>query len=161
MIENNQSAVYRSKTLNPSFSGVVLDYLTKTLYENEINYMTPLKICKEAIMSSFVVAYMYKNHFLIDEINKEIEDFQSNGLMVYWINKNTQFKHSGIKSASSRPTTMKLENLKGAFEILFYGLIICSICFIIEISSFRMKIYTAIIKFEVQKILLRQEKPSI
>lgn len=139
MIENNQSALYHSKTLDPSFAGVVLDYLTKTLYENEVNYMTPLKICKEAIMSSFVVAYMYKNHFLIDEINREIEAYQSNGLMVHWINKYTQFKHSGVKSASFRPTTMKLENLEGAFEILFYGLIICCICFVIEISCLRMR----------------------
>lgn len=125
--------IYRAKTLDPTFKGVFLDYLTKILYENERNYKNfTFKICPEHIMPSFVVAYARKNLYLIPEINKQIEAFKSNGLIGFWIKQYTSYKHN-YRSASSHPSQLKFVNLQGAFEILIYGLVIAFAIFIIEL----------------------------
>lgn len=72
------------KTLSSDFHGVALGYLAAVLYENEKNFANfTLKICHEAIMSSFVVAYMTKNHFLLGKIDEKIEAFKANSLLDY------------------------------------------------------------------------------
>lgn len=158
MLKNDEAASYRLKTLDSSFEGVFLDYLTKTLYQNEQNNKQPppLKICKETVIASFVVAYMRQNHFLIHQINRRIEAYQSNGMMLYWIMKYTSSKHvKAKKAASSPPTAMKMKNLAGAFQILMYGLLICLICFLIEVfnASSRLKFKSRRNKFfQSQKI---------
>lgn len=133
---NDQASAYRKKTLDASFNGAFLDYMTKTLYQNEQYFNeTPLKICKETVMPSFVVAYMRKNHFLVHQINRKIELFQSNGILVHWIHRFTKFKHGHmIKSTSSRPVATKMKNIRGAFDILLYGLLISLLCFLFEIA---------------------------
>lgn len=85
-------------------------------------------------MPSFVVAYARKNHFLIPEINKQIEAFKSNGLIGLWIRQYTSYKHND-RSATSNPSQLKFENLRGAFEILIYGLVIAFVIFIIELVN--------------------------
>lgn len=110
--------------------------MTKTLYQNEQQYNeTQLKICKETVMISFIVAYMQKNHYLINEVNLKIEALQTNGIMVNWINHQLMsYKHRQNKSPSSGPEVMKIENLRGAFDILILGLLTCFLCFAFEIA---------------------------
>lgn len=129
---NNQTNFFRSKTLDPMFDGAFLDYNTRILYENELNYnSSTYKICQESVMSSFIVAYLSKNHYLEKEINYRITELKTNGILNFWIKKYTNFKNS--KSASTyRPSALKMENLRGAFEILLYGLLISFAFMIIE-----------------------------
>lgn len=155
-LKNDEALKYRHKTLNPSFDGVILDYMTKTLYENEQHFNEqPLKICKEFVMSSFIVTYMQKNHFLIHEVNQKIEAFQANGIMGQWIHRFTSYKHGSTKSTSSHPLAMKMENLRGAFDILLYGLLICFGCFVFEIVANQMRRKVdALIDFCTRTVLL-------
>lgn len=121
------------KTLDTLFNGVFLDYMTKILYENELNYMNfTYRICKETIMSSFIVAYFRRNHFLVGEINARIEALKSNGILGYWVKQYTSNKHSGIIAASYQPSQLNIEKLLGAFEILGYGLLVSLLCFTLE-----------------------------
>lgn len=124
IIPDNEAQLYRLKLLDPDFNGVFLDYLTKTLYQNELNYKNfTYKICPESIMSSFVVAYLRKDHYLANEINKQIEALKSNGLQKRWRESYTNSRHSSSRTKNYQPTELKLDHLKGAFQILGYGLV--------------------------------------
>lgn len=140
-MDNDADAkAYRDKTLDPSFKGVFFDYLTKVLYENEKNYKNQTyKICKEFVMPSYVVAYMRKNHFLVNEINEKIDQLKSNGLLSYWIKQHTVYRHQKGATVNSNPSKLKMENVRGAFEILFYGLIISFIVLLLEKFSDKIK----------------------
>lgn len=124
IIPDDDAQLYRLKLLDPDFNGVFLDYLTKTLYQNELNYKHfTYKICPEHVMSSFVVAYLRKDHFLANEMNTQIEAMKSNGLQKRWRESYTNSRHSSLRTNNYRPTELKLDNLKGAFQVLGYGLV--------------------------------------
>lgn len=138
IVPNNETSFYRMKTLNSRFNGAFLDYLTKILYENEINHKKyHFKFCEESVMSSFTVAYMRKNHFLSHEINQKIDNLKSNGLLGHWIDKYMRNKRGGGISVTCQPTKMSLESLLGAFDVLGYGLLISTLGFILEIIRSR------------------------
>lgn len=132
-MNDSDALVQRLKTRDPYFDGVVLDYQTKTLYQNEINYKNfTYKICPESVMPSFVVAYLRKNHYLVDEFNQQIEAMKANGLRRMLVQKYTSSRHGTIKGDSYQPSQLKIENLRGAFEILGYGLLISFTGFTLE-----------------------------
>jgi tetrahydromethanopterin S-methyltransferase subunit B len=139
IIPFGESDRYLLKVNNPSFKGVFLYYQTKALYENKQNYSkNPRKICKEHIMSSFIAAYMRKNHFLAIEIDKKIESFKSNGMLERWIKKYTKHENNAITS-NSVPSKLELSNLQGAFEILIYGLVVSLIILALELIYIKFK----------------------
>lgn len=140
----------RLKVRDSHFNGVFLDYQTKKLYQNEINYKNfTFKICPESVMSSFVVAYLRKNHYLVEEINQLIEAMKANGMQTMMVQKYTSSQHGSIKSGSYQPSRLKIDNLRGAFEILGYGLLISFTCFTFELTVSR------IIKFCVKRLFLK------
>lgn len=129
------------RTLSSNFHGVFFDYLTKTRYLNEQNYgKFRFRICKEHIMSSFIVAYMKKNHFLVMKIDEKIGVFKSSGLLTYWIDKYTARRFKLLESANAIPSQLTIINLEGAFEILMYGLMISLVSLIIEFIAFKTNI---------------------
>lgn len=136
------------KTLSSKFHGVFFDYLTKTLYQNEQNYgKFKFRICKEHIMSSFIVAYLRKNHFLVNKIDEKIGAFKSSGLLTYWIDKYTARRFKMLKNTSATPSQLTLINLQGAFEILIYGLMISLVSLIIEYVAFKTNIGSHVDRF--------------
>lgn len=138
-MKNEKASDYRNQTLDSSFNGVFLDYLTKTLYQKEQRLLDPrIKLCDEPVMSSFVVSYMRRNHFLINEVNREIEALQSNGMLGFWIKTYTSYKHTKLKS-QSLPSKLKMNNLKGAFQILLCGLLFSFFYFSAEVLIFLIK----------------------
>lgn len=129
----NESNQYRLKTLDSSFKGVFFDYRAKTLHQNEINHLNfTFKICMEHVLPSFVVSYLRKDHFLVSEINTKIEELQSNGLLSFWIKKYTNYKHSKISNLNIQPSKLKPDHLRGAFQVLAYGLSIAAMSFVFE-----------------------------
>jgi hypothetical protein len=131
---------YRSKTLSPDFRGVYLDYLAKTLYHNELNYKNhTFRICQEFLMPSFIVAYMRKNHFLIDKIDDKIEALKSNGILSNLIRKYTKSKQTSMKNVDAVPSQLTMAHLQGAFEILIYGLTISFATLTMEFIAGKIK----------------------
>lgn len=138
-MKNEEASVYRNKTFDPSYNAVFLDYLTKTLYRNDQQPLDPqLNVCDEYVMSSFVVAYMRRNHFLITEVDQEIEALQSNGMLGLWVKKYTSQQSAKFKS-KAYPSSLKMNDLRGAFDILLPSLLICFLCFSAEVLIFWIK----------------------
>lgn len=113
--------MYRLKTLNPSFRGVVFDYLIRTLYFNEMNYKNfTYNICKQRFLPSFIVFYMRKNFYLAEDLNKHIGSMKSSGLIVHYVSKYLGKTKSKAKNTQIAPSPMTLNQLEGVFQIWVY-----------------------------------------
>lgn len=79
--------------------------------------------------------YMRKNFYLVDEFDKVISRLTSSGLINYWVSQHTAF---AAKSAP-KSATLNLRQLTGVFEILFFGLLVSFVCFLIEVFLRKFK----------------------
>lgn len=104
-------------------------------------------------MSRFVAAYTRKNHFLAGEIDMQIEALRTNGVLNQLINKYTNNKLSHQASIKSNPSQLKMENLRGAFEILIFGLMIAFIVFVFEIFSRVIKRFVKLLAASVNRVI--------
>jgi hypothetical protein len=141
IFHSRDADAHRLKTLSSDFRGVFLDYLVKTLHYNELNYRNrTFRICRDSLMPSFIVAYMRRNHFLVPMIDERIEALKSNGILLKLIAKYTKARRSSMKSHDDAfPSTLTMQHLQGAFEILIYGLAISFAAFALEFIAGKMK----------------------
>lgn len=147
IFHSRDADTYRWKTLSPDFRGVFLDYLAKTLHHNELNDRDhSFRICQEFLMPSYIVAYMRKNHFLIDKIDEKIEALKANGMLANWIKKYTKTKQAS-RNADAIPSKLTMAHLSGAFEILIYGLTISFAAFTTEFIACKMKSHKALVSY--------------
>lgn len=90
-----------------------------------------LKILNEALVTNQIVFYFTKNFYLVDEVNEKISQFKASGLLNLWMSKYAAVPE--IKSTDT-PTSLKVINLQGTFELFVYGLIIATTIFLIEVN---------------------------
>ena len=119
-----------------SFKGAFLRSLTATLYVNEINYRTNVKvfrICKEHYMSIPIVIFARKNFYLLEAINKNLLQFQAAGLVEHWHSQAIDKRFLNIQPPTA-PKTATFYHLSGCFYLLVLGLLVSFTIFILEIS---------------------------
>lgn len=139
IIKLEQIEEYRDKTLDPSFNGVVLNYLTQVLYLNKINRNNfTYTICKQRFINNRMVFYLPKDFFLIDEINLKITALMENGLMNYWRLKYLDFSINQVVAVDG-PSLLSLYELSGSFIIYLVGVVVCICAFILEKLSVENK----------------------
>jgi hypothetical protein len=128
------------ETLDPTFKGSVFTYLSIVLYSNAMNRNNfTLQICKETLLTNQIVFYFTKNFYLVHKFNELISSFKSAGIVDYFISKYIDVTLTPLKSTTQHPTKLTLENLKGIFQLLIYGLSISLGCFVIEILIWNLK----------------------
>jgi hypothetical protein len=134
IIKLSELESYRDKTLDSSFKGVVFNYLTQVLYENQINYRNfTYRICKEKFLINRMVFYFKKDFYLVDDFNRKIRVLNENGLINFWKSKYIDEPHRLI--LSDGPTPLKIDHLIGCFEVWTGGIFLCFFVFLIECLS--------------------------
>ncbi len=120
-------------SLEPSFKGVVFNYLRPVLYDNLLqrNNFT-FRICPEAMHDNSFVFYFTKNFYLVDEFNNLIQIFESIGLMDYIMDKYVDV-NSMKSDTKSRPSAFNYSNIEGFFSLFYYGCALAIVSFLFEI----------------------------
>lgn len=133
IILNNEVELYRNKTLDSSFRGVVFNYLSQILYLNGINRKNfTYFIAQERFVTNQLVFYLQRGHFLADELNAKIEMFQQTGLIAYMMSKYVDISFLKSKRSKQPPSTLNLNQLSAIFWLWLFGIIITLIIFLCE-----------------------------
>lgn len=133
VISNSDRRPYNWKTLDPSFRGVVFNYLAPVSYDNLIERKNfTFRICKEIFNTNAFVFYFTKNFYLVDEFNELIQSFESAGLIGYTMAKYIDMNLMKI-AEKNPPSALKYGNIEGFFALFYFGCAVALMCFICEI----------------------------
>jgi hypothetical protein len=133
---NEEIDVYRKKTLDPKFRGVVFSYLNLVLYLNEQNYKNySYRICKESFLTNNFVFYFVKNHYLVAEVNDLLELMLMNGMIEHITKQYTSSTFYQAGKDNKQPNKLQLEHFIGAFRMLFMFSVISFAVFILEMTT--------------------------
>lgn len=131
---------YCLKTLNPEFKGVVFQYLTNALYNNQQNFKTfSYKICRESLMTNHLVFYFRKGFYLVETINEKIRVFRSSGITNFFISRYSDEKYRKIEMASDGPTPLTVHHFIGIIQLWIFGLVFSSVLFSVEFTFHKTK----------------------
>lgn len=118
---------------NSSFKGVVGNALTMALYTNQISpENSRQKICDEVFATVPMVIYAQKNFWLLQALNDKIELLKSAGLINFWYFQFIDNKYSEALDVK-RPKVLTMAQFQGCFGILFGGIVISAVIFVIEV----------------------------
>lgn len=135
---------YCKNTIDPTFKGVVFQYLTNSLYSNQQNFKSfTYKICRESLMTNHLIFYFRKSFYLVDEINERIRRLRESGIINYFISKYADEKYQKVEADDSGPSQLTVNHFIGIFQFLTFGLSVSFISLIFEIFFFHIKILFA------------------
>jgi hypothetical protein len=141
---------YRDKTLDPTFDGVVLSYLTQVLYLNKMNRKNfTYTICKQRFINNRMVFYFKKDFYLLDEFNLKLTGTLENGLMGYWRIKYLDFHINQVVNVEG-PSQLSFHELLGSFKVYFGGVLVCICVFILEKLSVKLKKLQKMLKLKLK-----------
>lgn len=101
--------------------------LYNILFNNEATY------CKDVIVTIPIVMYTKKDFYLLNAINRKIQQIIEAGLVEFWFLERVNSSYY-MKKEESSPEILNMDELSGGFAILYLGLIFSSIAFFIEIG---------------------------
>lgn len=132
MPPDKRSFYWNKVQSDPTFKGAVFRSLTMSLYANQIRPTNErFKICKEVFLNIPVVIYSLKDFYLLHEMNEEIENLKSSGLIEYYNFEYVDKKFLKIEEVKA-PSNLKFEHLLGSFELLLCGLLLGFLAFGVE-----------------------------
>lgn len=125
---------YNLMTLDPSFRGVVFNYLGPVSYHNLIERKNfTFRICKEVLNTNAFVFYFTKHFYLVNEFNELIQSFESAGLIDHI--KNKYLREDALETVGKNPpTALTYSNIEGFFAIFYLGCVFALVSFICEIA---------------------------
>jgi hypothetical protein len=134
VISTYDIASIQRATLDPSYKGVVFDYLSIALYNNFLNRKNfTVKICRESLVTNLVVFYFTTNFYLVDDVNELIGRLKDAGLIEHVLSKYIDTQLMDYQEAKTSATALTMKNLSGIFQLLIYGLGVAVICFVAEL----------------------------
>lgn len=111
--------------------------MMRVLYANQLNHKQfAYTILKEYWFINNIVMYMQKDFYLVDDFNEIISRLTSSGLINYWVSNEIRLKEKTAEVYL--PMGLNIFQMQGIFEIWLYGLILSSICAILEIIIKRL-----------------------
>lgn len=123
-------------TLNPKSKTAVTSSIEQILYFNKLNYkdMT-LTVCKEFLFTFQYGIYLKKNSFLEMKFNQKIRNLKSSGLINFWASDFIRSEYMNIQIRNDSPKKLNMEQLMGGFEVLFLGVAVGFLIFLLEIVA--------------------------
>lgn len=142
---NTDIGKQRMKTLDPRFRGVVFNYVDQIMYLNAVNHENfTFHICKERMLTNQFVFYFRKNHYLVDEMNAEIEKLLSNGIVNHYRSRYADARFLKPIKQNNERKVLTLQHFSGAFRVLM-------ICFSIAFIVFLFELMTTVKKLKFRK----------
>ena len=89
--------------------------------------------CKERILTINLCLFLNKISCLTDEFNRHIMNFNANGLLNLWKKIYRNKSYLKKKAIAGEPEKLSMENLRGGFSFLAFGLIASVLVFAIEL----------------------------
>lgn len=133
-IPKSQLERFLAKTLDPSFKGIVFNYLTHVLYLNSLNYQNfTYRIADEHLMTNQLVFYFQRNHFLADKVTEKIDIFQEAGLIEMIMSKYLDYQFLKPKLHGHNPSVLTVSHLSAVFGVWFGFLMLSAVIFVMEI----------------------------
>lgn len=120
-------------TLDPSFKGVVFNYLTPVLYDNLIQRKNfTFRICREVLNTNSFVFYFTKNFYLVDEFDQLIQSLESAGLLDFILTKHVDLNLMRTYHKQP-PSALNYNNIEGFFVLFYYGCVLALVSFLCEL----------------------------
>lgn len=120
------------ETLDPSFKGVVFNYLTQVSYDNLINRKNfTLRTCKEVMHTNSFAFYFTKNFYLVDEFDELIDRLKCAGLIDYILSEYMDM-NSMKTNQKNPPSAIKYSHIEGFFSLFYCGCALALLSFLLE-----------------------------
>lgn len=133
---NEQQRMYRMKTLNPSFKGVMFNYLDQIMYVNQKSYRNhTFIVCKELFITNQFVFYFRKNHYLVEDINAKLHLMLANGMIQHITAKYVDPKFLKIVQNTNERKVLTVDHFAGAFKLLAIFSLMATMMFVLEILT--------------------------
>jgi hypothetical protein len=140
VFSNDDIDFYRRKTLDPSFKGVVFNYLDQLLYQNMINFKNfTYHICKERFSTYQFVFYFRKNHYLVDDVNSKIDLMLEFGIIQHINSNYADTKFLKISTDTKQPIQLTLKHFMGAFRLFGISIGFAVSIFAVEMLSMKFR----------------------
>ncbi|KAL7030658.1 hypothetical protein ACKWTF_006742 [Chironomus riparius] len=124
------------KTLDPNFKGGIIMPLLEVILPNQENYKNFIfRVLKEYLFDVQIVYYYPKNFHLVDVLDEKLELLKSAGIVSMWMDHYVDKKYVNIKTPSTGPRIINVNQLLGSFEVWMIGMIISIVLFVIEVVS--------------------------
>lgn len=144
-IHRSELATTRDKLHNADFKGVLLSSEEHTAYQNREVFPQKFFHHVPEIVSVFnLCIYLHRQSCLTQQINENILNFLSNGLMGQWVSGFVDRKYL-TEWKTSEPKVLQNYQLAGAYQLLAFGLLLSSFVFIIEKCSTRVVLFRKLI----------------
>ena len=110
--------------------------LLEVILWNQENYKNFVFIVlKEYLFDVQIVYYYPKNFHLVHVLDEKLELLKSAGIVSMWMDYYVDKKYVNIKTPSTGPRIINVNQLLGGFEVWIIGMIISIVLFVIEIVS--------------------------
>lgn len=130
---------YCDATLDPSFEGVVFNYMTPILYLNYIHRdnFTYL-LAQERFVTNQLVFYFQSNHFLSERVSHMLDLFREAGLVDHLLLKYVDSESATAKLPEKVISELSFTQLSAVFGIWLIGLLLSTLTFLLEIVRNRI-----------------------
>lgn len=136
----HQVHALRPQFLNTTDTVALLTSEDHVAYWNKLGFPKSFyNTCPQRVTSINLCVYMHKTTCLTSEINKHILNFNSNGLMQIFKQLFIDKAYLKKKSVEDEPQKLTNEKLKGGYLFLITGLLISTICFVVEVLKHVLK----------------------
>lgn len=125
--------------MDESLKAVFVTSLSDVIYRNrKYQGNFSLNIVKEPLTTYSIVMYLSQNFYLKNTLDEKLQDFDSSGLINFWVNKHADKRFLNTDSTVTGPKKLNLRHLYGTFCILMIGNGIGALIFIFEIFTFNL-----------------------
>lgn len=122
IMSHNEIPMIRSRMNDPSFNGGMISSLEQIVYFNMINHKNfTLNVCKERLFTFQYTIYMQKHSPLAHNIDLQLLDYQTNGMINRIVDEYVQFSFMQDAKSTRGPKALKLHQVLGCFWILILG----------------------------------------
>lgn len=139
VIKSAELEKYMKMTLDANFDGIVFNYMTQVLYLDglyyrEYNYL----IAREVFVTNQFVFYFQQNHFLVNNVDRNIELFRQSGLIDKWTNKYVDKRFLQRVEEEKSPQPLSFLHLSAVFHVMLIGHGFSFLVFMIELVSSKL-----------------------
>lgn len=122
------------KTLDENFKGAVVSVMDELLYLNKMNRKNySFRVLNEYLFTSQACWAFPKNSYLVAAFDEKLSFLTDSGLINHLSSKYMDPKYLHVRKIKQGPRNINLNQLFGAFEVLFGGLLIATLFFLNEI----------------------------
>lgn len=135
LIGRTEIATVRDTLLSPDVKGALLSSEEHIAFANKAGFPDKYFHFAEEVFFVFnLVIFMHRQSCLVEEINRYILHFGSNGLLDRWMHE--FIDRSYLKErVTTAPKKLEIEQLLGSFELLAIGLSLSLVMFLFEVLS--------------------------